>query len=149
MTTYYRIACTIAFTACACHNQAASFPSASGIVLVDGTIVTFGDLPNTLSDAERRDGWRLLFDGKSFDGWRGFGYDSVPTAHWKIENGTIRFRAPQKGQLYIPSADTLFESVARCYGKRSVAVLLTGMGNDVHASLKSFDALASRWLTAG
>jgi hypothetical protein len=34
--------------------------------------------------------WRSLFDGKSFDGWRGLGYDSVPTAHWKIENGTIK-----------------------------------------------------------
>ncbi|MGZ6117696.1 MAG: 3-keto-disaccharide hydrolase [Gemmatimonadaceae bacterium] len=46
--------------------------------------------PNTLTDAERRAGWRLLFDGKTFDGWRGLGYDSVPTAHWKIENGAIR-----------------------------------------------------------
>lgn len=35
-------------------------------------------------------GWRSLFDGKSFDGWRGLGYDSVPSAHWKIENGAIR-----------------------------------------------------------
>ncbi len=46
--------------------------------------------PNTLTDAERRAGWRLLFDGETFDGWRGLGYDSVPTAHWKIENGSIR-----------------------------------------------------------
>jgi 3-keto-disaccharide hydrolase len=36
------------------------------------------------------DGWRPLFDGKSFEGWRGLGYDSVPSAHWKIENGTIK-----------------------------------------------------------
>ena len=46
--------------------------------------------PNVLSPAEQRDGWRLLFDGKTFSGWRGLGYDSVPTAHWKIENGAIR-----------------------------------------------------------
>ncbi|MFL5611123.1 MAG: DUF1080 domain-containing protein [Gemmatimonadaceae bacterium] len=46
--------------------------------------------PNTLTAAEQRDGWRMLFDGKSFDSWRGLGYDTVPTAHWKIENGTIR-----------------------------------------------------------
>jgi hypothetical protein len=45
---------------------------------------------NTLSATERSDGWRLLFDGKTFDGWRGLGYDTVPTSHWKIENGTIR-----------------------------------------------------------
>ena len=36
------------------------------------------------------DGWRTLFDGKSFKGWRGLGYDSVPSAHWTIENGAIR-----------------------------------------------------------
>ena len=40
--------------------------------------------------AQAQDGWRPLFDGKSFDGWRGLGYDSVPSAHWKIENGTIK-----------------------------------------------------------
>jgi hypothetical protein len=45
---------------------------------------------NVLSESERSDGWRLLFDGTTFNGWRGLGYDSVPTAHWKIENGTIR-----------------------------------------------------------
>jgi hypothetical protein len=46
--------------------------------------------PNTLTDEEQRGGWRLLFDGKTFNGWRGLGYDTVPTSHWKIENGTIR-----------------------------------------------------------
>jgi hypothetical protein len=35
-------------------------------------------------------GWQPLFDGKSFNGWRGLGYDTVPTSHWTIENGTIR-----------------------------------------------------------
>jgi len=44
---------------------------------------------NTLTAAEKAAGWRLLFDGKTFDGWRGLGYDSVPTAHWKIVNGSI------------------------------------------------------------
>ncbi|MFL5499872.1 MAG: DUF1080 domain-containing protein [Gemmatimonadaceae bacterium] len=46
--------------------------------------------PNTLAPWDEHAGWRLLFDGKTFDGWRGLGYDTVPTAHWKIENGTIR-----------------------------------------------------------
>ena len=46
--------------------------------------------PNTLTAAERAAGWRLLFDGHSFAGWRGLGYDSVPTANWTVENGTIK-----------------------------------------------------------
>jgi hypothetical protein len=43
-----------------------------------------------LSDVEQREGWHLLFDGTTFNGWRGLGYDSVPAAHWKIEDGAIR-----------------------------------------------------------
>ena len=46
--------------------------------------------PNRLSDAERAEGWRLLFDGATFDGWRGVGRDEVPEAHWSIEDGSIR-----------------------------------------------------------
>jgi hypothetical protein len=46
--------------------------------------------PNTLTPAERSAGWRLLFDGKTFAGWRGLGYDTVPTAHWVVVDGAIK-----------------------------------------------------------
>ncbi len=46
--------------------------------------------PNQLTDAERVAGWRLLFDGRTLAGWRGLGYDTVPTAHWKTVDGTIK-----------------------------------------------------------
>jgi hypothetical protein len=93
----------IVLTACAPHKSpeltGAECPGAvrgviSGGLTTDGMThpaqmgVVF--CPNTLTDAERRARWRLLFDGRTFDGWRGLGYDSVPTAHWKIANGTIR-----------------------------------------------------------
>jgi hypothetical protein len=45
--------------------------------------------PNRLTAAERAAGWRLLFDGTSLAGWRGLGYDSVPTAHWRVVDGAI------------------------------------------------------------
>jgi len=45
---------------------------------------------NRLSRAERKDGWKLLFDGKTFNGWRGLGMDHVPVGLWIIENGTIK-----------------------------------------------------------
>jgi hypothetical protein len=45
---------------------------------------------NGLTAAERAAGWRLLFDGRTLAGWRGLGYDSVPTAHWRVEAGTIK-----------------------------------------------------------
>ncbi len=46
--------------------------------------------PNTLTPTERAAGWRLLFDGRTLAGWRGLGYDTVPTAHWVVVNGAIK-----------------------------------------------------------
>lgn len=44
---------------------------------------------NQLTKAEKEQGWKLLFDGKSFNGWRSLGMDSVQTLLWKVENGLI------------------------------------------------------------
>jgi hypothetical protein len=46
--------------------------------------------PNTLTPAERTAGWKLLFDGRTLTGWRGLGYDTVPTAHWVVVDGAIK-----------------------------------------------------------
>lgn len=73
----------------------------------------------------------------------GTAYFAPTGANMVIENGIIQFREPGKGQLYIPSADTLFESVARCYGKRSIAVLLTGMGADGANGMKHLHDLGA------
>ena len=45
---------------------------------------------NTLTTAVTDEGWRLLFDGKTFNGWRSLGRDVVQKEHWKIESGAIR-----------------------------------------------------------
>lgn len=45
---------------------------------------------NALTAAERAAGWRLLFDGRTLAGWRGLGRDTVPTAHWTVEDGAIK-----------------------------------------------------------
>ena len=42
--------------------------------------------PNTLSEAERAAGWRLLFDGRTPDGWRGFRADRFPSKGWVVED---------------------------------------------------------------
>jgi hypothetical protein len=46
--------------------------------------------PNELTAADSAAGWRLLFDGRTLRGWRGIGSDSVPSAHWRVEDGAIR-----------------------------------------------------------
>jgi len=43
-----------------------------------------------LTAEERAAGWRLLFDGRTLAGWRGLGYDSVPSAHWVVVDGAIK-----------------------------------------------------------
>ena len=47
--------------------------------------------PNALSAAERAAGWRLLFDGESFRGWRNYGAaPGEPIEGWAIEDGALR-----------------------------------------------------------
>jgi hypothetical protein len=46
--------------------------------------------PNTLSRAEQRQGWKLLFDGKTTAGWHSVGKTTFPDKGWVIENGTLR-----------------------------------------------------------
>src|SRR5262249_51106143 len=54
-------------------------------------------LPNTLTPAEKSAGWKLLFDGKTWNGWRGFRREAMPEGGWVIEEGTIK-RVSNKGE---------------------------------------------------
>ncbi len=47
-------------------------------------------VPNTLSPAEVADGWKLLFNGKDSEGWRGAKLDIFPTKGWVIEDGLLK-----------------------------------------------------------
>lgn len=63
------------------------------------TLVPPGD--NQLSYAEKSDGWQLLFDGQTFNGWRGYGLKGLPEAGWEIKDGTLRTVAKVKGKELI------------------------------------------------
>src|SRR5436190_1595993 len=52
---------------------------------------------NQLSSAEKKDGWKLLFDGHSTEGWRGYGRDSFPAKGWKVEDGLLKKVAGEQG----------------------------------------------------
>ena len=46
-------------------------------------------LPNDLSEVERKQGWRLLWDGQSAAGWRSAKGDAFPSKGWKMSNGEL------------------------------------------------------------
>lgn len=46
------------------------------------------ETPNSLTSAEARDGYELLFDGQSTEHWRGFKKDAFPDG-WVAENGAL------------------------------------------------------------
>jgi hypothetical protein len=44
---------------------------------------------NTLTPAERAAGWRLLFDGTSLAGWRGYRKPDPTGTRWKVTDGAL------------------------------------------------------------
>ncbi len=62
----------------------------SGLVQSPWTSIEVVNLiPNNLSPQERAQGWRLLFDGKTTDGWRGAGKDAFPGHGWIVKDGEL------------------------------------------------------------
>jgi len=52
---------------------------------------------NTLTEAEKAEGWQLLFNGQDFEGWRGFGQDDIPSA-WVIDDGALHMTGDSTAQ---------------------------------------------------
>ncbi|MDD2514165.1 MAG: DUF1080 domain-containing protein [Proteiniphilum sp.] len=55
-------------------------------------------IANTLSEREAADGWVLLWDGKSSDGWRGAKQDSFPEAGWSMADGILKVHKSDGGE---------------------------------------------------
>lgn len=63
---------------------------------------------NMLSEAERRSGWQMLFDGRSTDGWRNYKSESVSTG-WEIVDGALTRAAAKAGDLITEKKYKWFE----------------------------------------
>ena len=50
---------------------------------------------NTLSAKEKKEGWKLLFDGTTTSGWRKFKSDKIGAA-WKVKDGALYLDATNK-----------------------------------------------------
>jgi hypothetical protein len=63
-----------------------------GMGLVSMVAATAGaqDRPNALTPSEASQGWKLLFDGKTLDGWQPYTTFSAPaTGDWTVADGAI------------------------------------------------------------
>ena len=58
------------------------------VLLLSQALSFAASAPNTLSEAERKGGWKLLFDGKTTTGWRGYKMEKMP-AGWSVIDGTL------------------------------------------------------------
>ncbi len=63
------------------------------IVLVPGILLLLAAGPaarqdNALTDEEKQAGWKLLFDGRTLEGWRGYKMDRMPPG-WKVIDGAM------------------------------------------------------------
>jgi hypothetical protein len=56
----------------------------------DPNSVQINQIANTISDREAKDGWKLLWDGKTTNGWRGAKLDAFPEKGWVIEDGILK-----------------------------------------------------------
>ena len=59
---------------------------------------------NTLTDSEKAAGWKMLFDGRSLQGWRLYNKKAAPESGWKVEDGLLKKVAKQRGGDIITEA---------------------------------------------
>lgn len=83
-----------------------------GVLLAATAATTLAAMEsNTLTAAEKKDGWELLFDGTTTTGWRGWKQDTAPEG-WKAVDGALT-RVAKAGDLITKdqyaSFDLMFE----------------------------------------
>jgi hypothetical protein len=60
-----------------------------GGLLLAGSLAAAEPPPNTLTPDEKAAGWRLLWDGRTTEGWRGATLSGFPPSGWEIADGVL------------------------------------------------------------
>jgi hypothetical protein len=75
-------------------TKKAATPAATATAVATPTAAPAAGPINTLTDAEKAAGWKLLFDGKSLDGWHNFKATTVKPG-WQVKDGSLVCVNPQ------------------------------------------------------
>lgn len=74
-------------------SAAVSNDAANGYKIVDKENVEVSKFPVD------KDGYILMFDGKTLDGWRGYGMDAPPKS-WEVQDGAIHLKGSGTGEAH-------------------------------------------------
>lgn len=85
-------------SACCCFLALYASAAAGSRLLADarGEGSSAGTPANTLTEQQKKDGWKLLFDGRTTDGWRAYNGDKMPEK-WKVADGVLVFDPDAEG----------------------------------------------------
>lgn len=85
------------FTPFTMKNRFALLPSAVLFIALVISRPVVADDANELTVDETAQGWRLLFDGKSLQGWHLYPKKGQPEKGWAVENGSIKKIGKERG----------------------------------------------------
>lgn len=68
---------------------------------------------NTLSRKQKKEGWVLMFDGKTTEGWRGYNKETFPEKGWVVEDGTLHVIGSSRGEAGGGGGDLLYDKKFR------------------------------------
>jgi hypothetical protein len=80
------------------------------VLIVFGEWTATAGEPNTLTDQEKADGWVLLFDGRTTDGWRNFQREEIGDG-WKVVDSALTRVAKGAGDIITEQQYDAFELV--------------------------------------
>jgi len=102
-------------------------------------IYVVDNIPNDLSAQQKKNGFQLLWDGKTTNGWRGVGKTTFPTSGWTYNDGTISIH--QTGDGHGPSAagDIVTDKEYTAFELEFEFKLTEGANSGVKYFVKEFD----------